>query len=265
MSTTARDPASYIVPNAALGGAGAADRRPVRRSAPARGVGYRRPRPRRSIVGSLEAWASRVDAALAGRRRRPPLALRAGGRHQGRRLELPADGHRHDHRARAPARRRAVQHFLPGGPFAILPLTGNRSLHHLDRGRRTGRAHPRRSTTAGFLAEVDLRFGGRLGALALAGRRLTWPLEHASGPPLRGAAAGSGRRCRARRASDRRPGAQSGAARCGGAGRMRGRGRCGPASTRRRDWPGALRALAAVRCGSRRRRSMASTGCSRAM
>ena len=27
---------------------------------------------------------------------------------------------------------RAEEHFFPAGPFAILPLTGNRSLHRLD-------------------------------------------------------------------------------------------------------------------------------------
>jgi 2-octaprenyl-6-methoxyphenol hydroxylase len=70
----------------------------------------------------------------------------------------------------------AIQHFLPGGPFAILPLTGDRScitwsenaaeaqrILHLD--------------DAGFLAEVEKRVGGRLGALTLAGPRQSWPLE----------------------------------------------------------------------------------------
>ncbi len=71
---------------------------------------------------------------------------------------------------------RAVQHFLPAGPFAILPLPGNRSslvwteerteadrIMHLD--------------DAEFLQELEQRFGHRLGALDLAGPRAAWPLD----------------------------------------------------------------------------------------
>lgn len=70
----------------------------------------------------------------------------------------------------------AMQHFLPGGPFAILPLTGNRSCITWSE----NAAEARRILAlddAGFLAEVDQRVGGRLGHLALAGPRQSWPLE----------------------------------------------------------------------------------------
>jgi 2-octaprenyl-6-methoxyphenol hydroxylase len=79
---------------------------------------------------------------------------------------------RHDR----PHEGRAVQHFLPNGPFAILPLTGNRACI-------TWTEDAREATRilalddAGFLAEVEKRFGGKLGAIALDGPRQSWPLE----------------------------------------------------------------------------------------
>jgi 2-octaprenyl-6-methoxyphenol hydroxylase len=71
---------------------------------------------------------------------------------------------------------RAVQHFLPSGPFAILPLTGNRSCITWTE----DAVEARRILAlddADFLAEVDKRFGGKLGALSLDGPRQSWPLE----------------------------------------------------------------------------------------
>jgi len=71
---------------------------------------------------------------------------------------------------------RAVQHFLPAGPFAILPLPGNRSCVTW-----TEEAHRAREILAlddaAFLAEVEKRFGFRLGEIALAGPRASWPLD----------------------------------------------------------------------------------------
>jgi 2-octaprenyl-6-methoxyphenol hydroxylase len=71
---------------------------------------------------------------------------------------------------------RAVQHFLPAGPFAILPLTGDRSCitwtEDADRGRAIIALDE-----AGFLAEVEKRFGYRLGQIELAGPRASWPLD----------------------------------------------------------------------------------------
>lgn len=71
---------------------------------------------------------------------------------------------------------RAVQHFLPTGPFAILPLTGNRAC--ITWSEEAGEA--RRIMVlddAGFLAEIEKRFGGKLGTVTLAGPRQSWPLE----------------------------------------------------------------------------------------
>ncbi len=75
-----------------------------------------------------------------------------------------------------PHQGRAVQHFLPAGPFAILPLTGNRSCITWSE----DEAEARRILAlddAAFLDEIDQRFGGRLGALSLEGRRQSWPFD----------------------------------------------------------------------------------------
>ena len=75
-----------------------------------------------------------------------------------------------------PHRGRAVQHFLPAGPFAILPLTGNRSCVTWTEEAERGRAIVALDD-AGFLAEVQQRFGYRLGNVELAGPRASWPLD----------------------------------------------------------------------------------------
>jgi len=69
----------------------------------------------------------------------------------------------------------AVQHFLPSGPFAILPLPGNRS--NITWTETSGEANRILALDdPGFLAEVERRFGHRLGGLRLDGPRRSWPL-----------------------------------------------------------------------------------------
>lgn len=75
-----------------------------------------------------------------------------------------------------PHRSRAVQHFLPSGPFAILPLVGNRSCITWTEEESHGRALVALDD-AGFIGEVQKRFGYRLGRTELAGARGVWPLE----------------------------------------------------------------------------------------
>jgi 2-octaprenyl-6-methoxyphenol hydroxylase len=75
-----------------------------------------------------------------------------------------------------PHRSRAVQNFFPAGPFAILPLPGNRACVTWTEEAQRGRAIAALDD-AGFLAEVEKRFGYRLGSIALAGPRGLWPLE----------------------------------------------------------------------------------------
>lgn len=71
---------------------------------------------------------------------------------------------------------RAIQHFLPAGPFAILPLTNDRvSLVWTEE--RARAAEIVALADDEFLAEVRKRMGGRFGTLSLAGPRASFPLD----------------------------------------------------------------------------------------
>jgi len=69
----------------------------------------------------------------------------------------------------------AVEHFLPAGPFAILPMTGNRSsIVWTERAELAPRLV---SLPEGdFAAELAARFGGFLGTVEPIGPRWTYPL-----------------------------------------------------------------------------------------
>lgn len=71
---------------------------------------------------------------------------------------------------------KAVQHFLPGGPFAILPLPGNKSCITWSEDAEVASRIMTFDDTA-FVAEVQRRFGGKLGLLELAGGRASFPLS----------------------------------------------------------------------------------------
>ena len=70
---------------------------------------------------------------------------------------------------------KAIEHFLPNGPFAILPLSGNRSSLVW-----TERKEEGERLMAGddfvFSIELERRFGHELGALTLDGPRQAFPL-----------------------------------------------------------------------------------------
>jgi 2-octaprenyl-6-methoxyphenol hydroxylase len=71
---------------------------------------------------------------------------------------------------------RALQHFLPSGPFAILPLPDRRSC--ITWTEDEGRAREIMALDeAGFLAELDKRFDYRLGTITQVGARSCWPLD----------------------------------------------------------------------------------------
>ena len=71
---------------------------------------------------------------------------------------------------------RAVQHFLPAGPFALLPMVGNRSsIVWTERAEEARRILA--SGEAEILAEIDKRIGGVLGRLSLAGKLSAFPLR----------------------------------------------------------------------------------------
>lgn len=69
----------------------------------------------------------------------------------------------------------AVQHFLPGGPFALLPLPGDRACvtwsETADEAERL-----MASDDAAFLAALTERAGGKPGRLTRVGPRMSWPL-----------------------------------------------------------------------------------------
>jgi 2-octaprenyl-6-methoxyphenol hydroxylase len=69
----------------------------------------------------------------------------------------------------------AVEHFLPAGPFAILPMTGNRSsVVWTERAELAARLAALRE--ADFAAELAARFGDLLGAVEPVGPRSIFPL-----------------------------------------------------------------------------------------
>jgi 2-octaprenyl-6-methoxyphenol hydroxylase len=70
----------------------------------------------------------------------------------------------------------AYEHFLPSGPFAILPMTGNRSSLVWTEAKT--KAHGLLALDeARFHDELARRFGGHLGAIRAAGPRWSYPLS----------------------------------------------------------------------------------------
>jgi 2-octaprenyl-6-methoxyphenol hydroxylase len=132
----------------------------------------------------VDDHAARIGLA-GGRELRARLAVAADGR-QSRLRELAGIkcvGWRHAQIGiitivahEEPHRGRAVQHFLPAGPFAILPMTGKRSCVTWTEEEASGRAIMALDEM-GFLAEVQRRFGYKLGTLSIAGPRAAFPLE----------------------------------------------------------------------------------------
>ena len=75
-----------------------------------------------------------------------------------------------------PHRGRAVQHFLPSGPFAILPLKGDRSSIVWTEEKAQAQAI-KSMTESDFLDQLTKRFGHRLGEIRLAGPVQSFPLD----------------------------------------------------------------------------------------
>ena len=170
------EPATYIVPNGTLQAAlrNSVEANPsLKLMAPAKAIDFER-NDRGIEVALADGGGLAASLLVAAEGRRSHLREVAGIKVVG--WSYPQIGIvttvRHDR----PHGGRAVQHFLPAGPFAILPLKGNRSCITW-----TEDANEAKRILslddAGFLAEVDKRFGGKLGALALDGPRQSWPLE----------------------------------------------------------------------------------------
>lgn len=74
----------------------------------------------------------------------------------------------------------ALEHFLPGGPFAVLPMTGTPEHENLSAIVFTERDANAKllygMTDEALIRQVQARLGERLGAVKLAGRRWLYPL-----------------------------------------------------------------------------------------
>ena len=136
-------------------------------------------------LASLERGPSGVLAVLAdGTEIAARLAVAADGRESALRAEAGIGVRKRDYHKTAivctvghelPHENVAIEHFQPAGPFAILPLPGNRAsvvwTEHPD-----VVAEIMAKDDAGFLEELAVRFGDFRGALRLAGPRFTYPL-----------------------------------------------------------------------------------------
>jgi 2-octaprenyl-6-methoxyphenol hydroxylase len=170
------EPASSIVPNEALAAAleKAADAEPnIQRLRPAEAIRFTSGEP---FVRVHLADGRSIDTSLlvAADGRRSRLREAAGIKCVGWRYDQIGIVTQVEHEL--PHNGRAIQHFLPGGPFAILPLKGNRSCITWSEDAARAREILAYDDEA-FLAEVDKRFAGRYGRLQLASGRASWPLE----------------------------------------------------------------------------------------
>jgi 2-octaprenyl-6-methoxyphenol hydroxylase len=108
-----------------------------------------------------------ADGARSGVRER--AGIRTVGWSYGQSAIVTTVDHERDHRGRA------EEHFLPAGPFAILPLTGHRSsIVWTETSVEAERIL--RLDDDGFHNELERRFGLHLGRLRAIGRRGAFPL-----------------------------------------------------------------------------------------
>ncbi|HFD15372.1 MAG TPA: 2-octaprenyl-6-methoxyphenyl hydroxylase, partial [Rhodospirillales bacterium] len=130
-----------------------------------------------------DAFAARLELA-SGRRLAAPLLAVCEGRLSRSRARLGIGARRWDYgqtgivctlRHERPHGGVAVERFFPDGPFAVLPMPGDRSsiVWALEDGLA---AAMRELDDAAFAAEVEERFGDRLGAVSLEGPRWYYPL-----------------------------------------------------------------------------------------
>ena len=136
-------------------------------------------------IAELTAAGAGVEARLAGGGHvRARLAVAADGRDSPTReaAGIRTVGWRYDQSGivctvahERPHHGLAYEHFLPPGPFAVLPMTGDRSS--LVWTERTGTAAAIMALDDdAFRAEMAARFGDRLGRLEVVGPRWSYPL-----------------------------------------------------------------------------------------
>jgi 2-octaprenyl-6-methoxyphenol hydroxylase len=137
-------------------------------------------------VESVSTSALDATAALSdGRQIRARLVAAADGRESPLRhavgiqtveWQYPQTGIVTTVRHQRPHQGIAVEHFLPAGPFAILPMTGNRSsIVWTERAELAPRLVD--LSNAAFAAELAARFGDFLGAVEPIGPHWTYPLN----------------------------------------------------------------------------------------
>jgi 2-octaprenyl-6-methoxyphenol hydroxylase len=171
------EPASWILPNGRLAAAleaAVASHASIERIAGVSVVGFTADGARASTtLDDGRVLQSQLAIAADGRRSglREAAGIRTVGWDYGQTGIVTTISHELDHR------NHAVQHFLPSGPFALLPLQGgHRSCitwsETTEQAKRILALDDR-----AFLEEVDLRVAGRLGAVTLDGPRRSWPLE----------------------------------------------------------------------------------------
>jgi 2-octaprenyl-6-methoxyphenol hydroxylase len=127
----------------------------------------------RVIVGDRVVNAQLLVAADGARSRLRALAnIPTYGWSYGQAAIVTTVGHERDHEGRA------VEHFLPAGPFAILPLSGRRSSIVWTQDRQFAE-HLMGLSDAAFLTELEGRFGHELGEIRVIGPRRSYPLAYA--------------------------------------------------------------------------------------
>jgi 2-octaprenyl-6-methoxyphenol hydroxylase len=139
-----------------------------------------------SRVAEIDRTPEHVTVGLSGGRSvRARLLLVTEGRFSRTRSMLGIDVEEWDYHQRAfvctlghdkPHEGQAVERFFPDGPFAMLPMTGNRSSIVWALEERLAEEVGRLGD-AMFLAEVAERFGDALGELELVGPRFAYPLR----------------------------------------------------------------------------------------
>lgn len=118
-----------------------------------------------SLAAKLVIGADGVQSRV-----RRACGIETVGRDYGRTAIVATLGHEEDHGGVA------VQHFLPSGPFAMLPLLGRRSSIVWTEPRDVARQYMA-LPEEDFLSEVDRRFGASLGRFSLEAGPADFPLR----------------------------------------------------------------------------------------
>jgi 2-octaprenyl-6-methoxyphenol hydroxylase len=139
---------------------------------------------RATAVTDFEHQASRVAVSLGDENVSASLLVAADGAKSRLREQAGIETHGWNYGQSAivttvaherPHKGRAVEHFLPAGPFAILPLTGNRSsLVWTETDAEAARMVALPDDE--FHIELERRFGLHLGDIGVAGPRRAYPL-----------------------------------------------------------------------------------------